>query len=125
LGNIFCHRSLPLKKASVIYAINRTVYVSSKRVMQRSLMAEFKVFLFFIQRQTESKKMRFIKRVLFLGLCVGLLYSATACVVVHKRDNGRHYGWYKRDHKPSNAHRLPGQPKKHHKQNKPPKQKSR
>jgi hypothetical protein len=41
-----------------------------------------------------------------MGICFGLLFSTTSCVVVHKHDNGKHKGWYKNPknpHHPSNT----------------------
>lgn len=39
--------------------------------------------------------MKILRTVAILTLCLGLLYSTTSCVVLLKKDNGKHNGWNK------------------------------
>jgi hypothetical protein len=32
---------------------------------------------------------------MIIALCIGLLFNASACFVIAKKDNGKHKGWYK------------------------------
>ncbi|MFA5819022.1 MAG: hypothetical protein WC854_07060 [Bacteroidales bacterium] len=45
--------------------------------------------------------MKTFKTIATLLLCLVLLFGATSCVVLVKKDNGRHKGWYKN---PNNPH---------------------
>lgn len=67
--------------------------------------------------------MKILKSLVYLALFIGMLYGATSCVVVQKRDHGKHYGWNKHSHHPRQVHRPPGQQKKQYKQQKQHKQK--
>jgi hypothetical protein len=45
--------------------------------------------------------MRTLKKIAILLLCTGLLFSTSSCVVLVKKDNGKHKGWFKN---PNNSH---------------------
>jgi hypothetical protein len=47
--------------------------------------------------------MKLIKTIVILGLLIGFLFNVTSCVVVPRKDNGKHKGWHKSS---SNLHHL-------------------
>ena len=46
--------------------------------------------------------MKTLRTIAILVLCMGLLFSATSCVVLVKKDNGKHKGWFKNSNNPHN-----------------------
>jgi hypothetical protein len=48
--------------------------------------------------------MKPFKTIATLLLCMGLLFSSTSCVVLVKKDNGKHKGWYKNPNNPHNPY---------------------
>ncbi len=36
-----------------------------------------------------------MKKFLMIFLCLGFLLGTSSCVVINKKDNGKHKGWYK------------------------------
>jgi hypothetical protein len=51
--------------------------------------------------------MKKIKTIVAIIIYMGVLFSSTSCLVVEKRDNGHHRGWYKKTGPPnhSNGHK--------------------
>jgi hypothetical protein len=50
--------------------------------------------------------MKILKLVSILVLCAVVLFSVSSCVVLVKKDNGNHKGWYKNPHNPHNPNYL-------------------
>ncbi|MES2589208.1 MAG: hypothetical protein V4622_09515 [Bacteroidota bacterium] len=50
--------------------------------------------------------MKKVAKLLSLVLFVGFLLNLQACVVVHKKDNGKHKGWYKNKRNPHNPNTV-------------------
>ncbi|HET6245186.1 MAG: hypothetical protein H0V01_12045 [Bacteroidetes bacterium] len=48
--------------------------------------------------------MRPLKTAAILAFCAGLLFSTSSCLVVVKKDNGRHKGWFKNTNNPHHPH---------------------
>ncbi|MES2764058.1 MAG: hypothetical protein V4677_17715 [Bacteroidota bacterium] len=42
------------------------------------------------------------KFILGITLIISLSISQSSCIVVHKKDNGKHKGWYKNSNNPHN-----------------------
>ena len=51
-------------------------------------------------------KMKTLKLVSILAFCLVFLFSVTSCVVLVKKDNGNHKGWYKNPKNPHNPNNL-------------------
>jgi hypothetical protein len=49
-------------------------------------------------------RMKTFKTIAILVFCIGLLFSATSCAVIVKKDNGKHSGWHKNPKKPPVHH---------------------
>jgi len=50
--------------------------------------------------------MKSLKFVSILILCILFLVSSTSCVVLVKKDNGNHKGWYKNPKNPHNPNYM-------------------
>jgi hypothetical protein len=60
--------------------------------------------------------MKTIRTVVIFVMCIGLLFSATACVVMTPKDNGNHKGWYKNSNNPHHPNSTnPGKSQGHQK----------
>ena len=56
--------------------------------------------------------MKTFKTIATLLLCLVLLFGVTSCVVLVKKDNGRHKGWFKNPNNPHNPYSTnPGKSK--------------
>jgi hypothetical protein len=69
--------------------------------------------------------MKILRAIALLILSLGLLINATSCVVLAKKDNGNHLGWYKNPHNPHHPQsNNPGHNKQYKKSNTQPHPKS-
>jgi hypothetical protein len=50
--------------------------------------------------------MKTLKSILILILCLIVVFSSTSCVVLVKRDNGNHKGWFKNPKNPHNPNYM-------------------
>ena len=46
-----------------------------------------------------------MKKIGLIILCLGLLLGSSSCVVVNKKDNGKHIGWYKSPSNKNNSNK--------------------
>jgi len=59
-----------------------------------------------------SRKMRLLNLII-LTLCLTFLFSATSCLVLVRKDNGKHRGWFKNSNSHP-RHTKPGKAKGNH-----------
>ena len=45
-----------------------------------------------------------LKTFAVVALCAGILFGASSCVVLVKKDNGKHKGWFKNPNNPHHPH---------------------
>lgn len=50
--------------------------------------------------------MKIIKTIALLALIIQFLLSATSCVVIPRKDNGNHKGWYKSSSNPNHLNTI-------------------